>query len=87
MRGIHQTVEEIVARRTVAHLLVKKFLQPCGLYLRCGGGKHDAFAFLDTHLKIAGHIEILVRCIAALLLLGILYAAIPVGHEDKLVFL
>ena len=87
MGGIHQTVEEVVARRTIAHLLVEEFLQARSLDLTRRCCKHDALTFLNWHLEIAGHVEVLVRGIAALLFLRILHTAIPVGLEVELVLL
>ena len=85
--GGNQTVIEVIAWHAVGHLFVEQLLKARSLGLRGRSSEDDALALLDRHLEIAGHVEVLVRGITTLLLLGILYAAIPVGHEDELVFL
>ena len=87
MGGSDQTVVEVISRHALSHLLVEERHERRGLDLRGRGREDDALAFLDRHLEIARHIQVLVGGIAALLLLRILDAAIPVGTEDKLVLL
>ena len=83
----HQTVVEVVARHAKADLLVEQLLQLTRLRLARRGGEHDALALLDAHLEVAGNIQVLVRGVAALLLLRIFYATVPVGLEHKRVLL
>ena len=87
MGSIHEAVEEVVAWRTKGQLVFEKFLQAGSLGLTRRSGKDDALALPNRHLEIAGHVEILVGGIAALLLFGIFHTAIPVGLEDELVLL
>ena len=82
-----QDVIEVVARYAVVDLQVEQLLQRRRLDLRRRSGEDDALALLDRHLEVAGHVEVLVRGVAALLLLRVLNAAIPVGHEDEFVLL
>ena len=56
---IHEAVEEVVAWCTVVNFLLEKTCQSVSLYFRSGSGEHDAFAFLDVHLEISGHVEVL----------------------------
>ena len=83
VRGVDQAVEEIVAWSSLVELLLEERFQCAHFVFRGGGGKDDAFALADRHLEIAGHIEILVAGVSALLLLGVLDAAVPVGLEDE----
>ena len=85
MGGIDQTVEEVVTRRTQRYLFLEKFLQLARLNLRGRCGKDNALAFLDAHLEIARHVQILIGGISTLLLLRIFHATIPVGMEDELI--
>ena len=82
--GVDQTVEEAVARRPLLHLFLEQRLQPARLGLGGRGREHHALALADAQLEIAGHVEILVGGVAALLLLGIFDAAVPVGLEHEL---
>ena len=60
MGCIDQTMEEVVAGRTIAHLFVEQLFQPTRLNLRRRRCKDNAFAFLDVHLEIAGNIQVFV---------------------------
>ena len=46
-----------------------------------------AFTLLDGHLKVTGHIQVLVELISALQLLGVLKLAVPVRTENKFILL
>ena len=85
--GSHETVVEIVAGLAQGNLLLEETLQFAGLDGRCGGSEDDALSLLDGYLEIAGHVEVLVGGVAALLLFRVFHSPIPVGLEDKLVFL
>ena len=85
--GVLQAVVEAVARGAVFGFRLEDLLQAARCYLGDAGREHDAFALLDVHLEVAGHVEVFVEVVAALLLLGVLDAAIPVGHEVEFVFL
>ena len=87
MSSIDQTMEEVVARRTLVNLCVKKFLQATGLDFRSSCRKDDSLALLDTHFEISWNIEVFIRSITSLLLLWIFYSTIPVWAEFKLVLL
>ena len=87
MGSIDQTMEEIIAWRTLIHFLVEECLQTARFDFGCGSGKDDGLTLLDVHLEIAGNIEVLIGSIAALLLLGILHTTIPVGLEDEIILL
>ena len=52
-----------------------------------GPAEDNALALLDVELEVAGNVEVLVGGVAALCLLGIIHAAIPVGAEHPLGFL
>ena len=58
--GIHQAMEEVVARSSGFNLLLKQRTQCSRLYLRSGSREHDALSLLDVHLEIARNIEILI---------------------------
>ena len=87
MGSVDEAMEEVVTRRALVHLFVEESLQRACLYLACRSGEDNTLALLDVHLEISGNIEVLIRCISTFLLLRILHAAIPVGHEYKLVLL
>ena len=80
-------MEEIVAWRAAVDLLLEQFLQSLCLYLACRRREDDAFAFLYRHLEITRNVKVLVGSVSTFLLLGIFNAPIPVGLENKLVFL
>ena len=82
-----ETVIEIVTRLSNVDFLLKERLQRRTLNLLGRCSKDDTLTLLDSHLEIAGYIEVFVGSIATLLLLGVLYAAIPIWSEDELVFL
>ena len=87
MSGIHQAVEEIVARRPFIHLLVEERLQTACADAGRRSGKDNALTFLDIHLKVTRYVEVLIRRISSLLFLRILHPPVPVGLEDELVLL
>ena len=87
MGSSDQTMIEIVAGHAVGNLLVEDLLQRRRLNGRRRGSKDNALTFLDRHLEIAWNVEVLIRGIAALLLLRIFHATIPVGMENKLILL
>ena len=84
---INKAMEEIVAWRAQAHLLVKKLAKRRCFRLTYGSGEHNALTFLYVHLKIARNIKVLVRGISSFLLFWILYPSVPVWLENKAVFL
>ena len=87
MRSILKTVIEIVTRGALVDLNGECTLQALCLDLRQAGRKDYALALFDGHLKISGHVEILVELISALQLLGVLKLAVPVRTENKLILL
>ena len=87
MGAVDQSVVKVVARRAYAHLKVGKLGQGVSVDFLQTGSKDHALALLDVELKVAGHIEVLRAGIAALLLLRVFQASVPVGTEDELVLL
>ena len=87
MGAVDQRVVEVVARRADLHLEVGQLRQLGGLDFAQSGREDHALALLNLELEVAGHVEILVGGVAALLLFGILHSVIPVGTVDELVVL
>lgn len=79
MRRVFQAMIETVARSAVGHLCLEGLLQPAGRSLST---ENNAF-LPDIRFEIAGHIKIFIEIISALLLFGILNAAIPIGPKNS----
>ncbi len=58
--GGNQTVIEVITWHTVGHLVVEEFLHCRWLNGRSRSSKDDALTFLDRHLEISGHVEVLI---------------------------
>ena len=87
MGSRYQTVIEIITRHTQIQFFLEHTLQRTRFHLRRRSCEDNGLTLLDRHLEITRYIKILIRSIATLLLLRIFYATIPVGLEDKLIFL
>ena len=85
--GILEAVIEIVSRGTLIGLDCECAFESLGADLLDAGREDYALTFLYRHLKVTGHIKVLIELISALQLLGVFKLAVPVGTEHKLTLL
>ena len=85
--AVHQCVVEVVAWCADVHLKLGQFCQSPGVNLAKTSAEYYALALLDVEFEVAGHVEVLVAGIAALLLLGVFHALVPVGIIYEVVLL
>ena len=72
-----QAGEHVLAGNTARHLFLPSGFQRAGLHFRDACGENHALAFLHRQLEVAGHQQVFLELEAALLLLRVLNALVP----------